>query len=214
MLQDDLNKLCEWSLKWGMKFNVNKSKIMSIHSAKNVIQFGYKMNGCLFERVSEYMDLGIIVTENLSWQKQIDSSCKKANRRIGFVKRKINYGCSKEIKLLCYTSLIRPLIEYGSIIWNTSNRTQVLQLESIQRRFTKFILGNNGLSYRDRLKECNILPLTMRREYLDYSFLFICINDKIDINIFNYVEVFDSVIDTRLNADEALRLKHVYPRKV
>ena len=139
--------------------------------------------------------------------------CSKANRRIGFVKRRINYGGSKEIKLLCYTSLIRPLVEYGSIIWNTFNRSQILQLEAIQRRFTKYILGNNDLCYKDRLKECNILPLTMRREYLDYSFLFNCINDKIDINVLNYVEVFNGVVDTRLNADEAMRFKNVYPRK-
>ena len=30
MLQDDLNRLYEWSEKWQMQFNVNKYSIMSI----------------------------------------------------------------------------------------------------------------------------------------------------------------------------------------
>ena len=180
---------------------------MSITKNKNVVSYAYKMNGTHLERVYEFMDHGLIVTHNFSWQKPVDYCCGKANKRIGFIKCRIDYGSPREVKLICYTALVRPIVEYASIIWNNFNRSQVQQLESIQRRITKFIVGNNNMSYCERLQTCNILPLTMRRDYLDASFLYNCINDKIDINILNYVEIQEDSLVTRANADPAIRFK-------
>ena len=42
-LQEDLNKLLDWSNKWSIKFNEDKCKVM--HIGKSNPQFEYKMNG-------------------------------------------------------------------------------------------------------------------------------------------------------------------------
>ena len=49
-LQQDLNKLFEWSHIWGMEFNVKKCKVLRVVHTK-----------CIY-------DLGIIFLEELSWR--------------------------------------------------------------------------------------------------------------------------------------------------
>ena len=54
----------------------------------------------------------------------------------------------------------------------------------------------------------------MRREYLDASFLYNCLQDKIDINILNYIELNEGLVETRANTDPAPRLKIQHPKKI
>ena len=190
-----------------MNFNINKTKIMTIGRIIRPIIYNYSLNSNLLEHVTEFNDLGIIITNNFNWQKHIDLCCNKANKRLGFIQRKIGYGCSPKVKLLCYTSLVRPILEYGSIIWSNYNRNLIQQVEAVQRKAGKFILNDYEATYASRLLTCQILPLTLRREYLDASFFYNCINDQVDINIFKYVQEYDNNAVTRLSDENVIRLK-------
>ena len=64
-LQNDLNNLHDWSLKWSMSFNPDKCKIMSITRSRSPITFPYSMNGVLIEHVGIFKDLGIFVDSTL-----------------------------------------------------------------------------------------------------------------------------------------------------
>ena len=88
-----------------------------------------------------------------------------------------------EVKKLCYTSLVRPLLEYGTLVWNNYNKNNMIQIEAIQRRVTKFILNDFTLDYKSRLQKCDLLPLSLRRDFLDIMFTFNCLNDKVDFDI-------------------------------
>jgi hypothetical protein len=61
-LQEVLNRLCEWTTEWGMRFNVQKCKV--IHFGKKNPNFSYTMEGTLLEEVTEERDIGITVTDN------------------------------------------------------------------------------------------------------------------------------------------------------
>ena len=87
-LQSSLNELVNWSCKWGMRFNVSKCQGLPVHN-KNSIVYDYNMNGTGLKRVNEFNDLGILITSNLTWEKQITVMCSNANRRLGYVKRTI-----------------------------------------------------------------------------------------------------------------------------
>ena len=71
---------------------------------------------------------------------------------------------------MCFTSLVRPILEYVISLWNPANKNLILQIEGVQMRATKNILGNCKVYYRDRLTCLNLLRLTYRREYLDSVF--------------------------------------------
>ena len=67
-LQEDINKLVEWSNKWQMSFNVDKCSMM--HIGHNNSQSNYNMSNQQLPTTDQQRDLGIIITKDLKWQKQ------------------------------------------------------------------------------------------------------------------------------------------------
>ena len=65
-------------------------------------------------------------------------------------------GCfkfnNKDAIVLLYSSLIRPILEYGAVIWHPYLRKDILNIEYVQKRFTKLIPQVNHLPYQNRLK--------------------------------------------------------------
>jgi hypothetical protein len=186
-LQNDLDSLVSWGFRHGMYFNPNKCSTMTFTRKSDAIVYDYIINGTSVSRVSKFTDLGIHVSDNLTWDHHIDICLKKANKRLGLIKRSLGYVCPTNIKILSYTSLVRPLVEHNSQIWSGCNKKYMVKLESLQRRATKFIVNNNTLSYDLRLNHCGLLPLSLRRDFLDCTFFYNCWHNLIDFNIDNLV---------------------------
>ena len=74
----------EWSKMWGMKFNIDKSKFMTITKNKNIISYNYSINGQLINRVFNFCDLGLEVNSKFTWCNHISNYCGKANRKLGY----------------------------------------------------------------------------------------------------------------------------------
>jgi hypothetical protein len=115
-LQDDLAALARWSEDWGLSFNPKKCQVMSVTRARRVISFNYFMNNISLTRVSSCLDLGLTITNNLSWDIHVKNIIKKANQRLGLVKRTLGYNVNYKVKLAAYVALVRPILEYGSLI--------------------------------------------------------------------------------------------------
>ena len=71
-------------------------------------------------------------------------------------------------------------------------------MESAQRIFTKYIVSDLSLDYKARLKVCDILPLSFRRECLDLVFIFNSINYLNDFDLNSIANFHD---DNRRNFD-------------
>ena len=52
---------------------------------------------------------------------------------LNFIKRKL-YRCSTEIKCLAYISIVRPMLEYGSAVWDRYLQKDIQSIEMVQRR--------------------------------------------------------------------------------
>jgi len=92
------------------------------------------------QEVCEEKDLGIIVSDDLKWDKQCTAAVKQANRILGMIKR--NFADrSKETILALYKSLVRPYLEYCIPVWNPYLVKDVKLIEGVQRRATKMIQG-------------------------------------------------------------------------
>ena len=116
ILQQDLIELEKWASKWGMRFNAKKCYIMSINNKSSHF---YSLCNHILQQVSENPYLGITLTENLKWNSQITKTTKKANSILAFLRRNLQsfpLDCRKS----AYTTLVRSLLDYGSIIWNPS----------------------------------------------------------------------------------------------
>ena len=88
-LQEDINKLVKWAKKWHMNFHVDKCYVL--HIGHNNIQGNYNMSNQQLPTTDQQRDLGIIITNDLKWQKQTEKSCKTANRVLGFIARNFRY---------------------------------------------------------------------------------------------------------------------------
>ena len=114
ILQQDLIELEKWASKWGMRFNAKKCYTMSINNKSSHF---YSLCNHILQQVSENPYLGITLTENLKWNSQITKTTKKANSTLAFLRRNLRsfpLDCRKS----AYTTLVRSLLDYGSIIWD------------------------------------------------------------------------------------------------
>ena len=159
-LQEDLNKIGEWSVKWQMPFNVDKCKVMHI-GYKN-INAKYELLGKNLESCSEEKDLGVVITNDLKPSKQCIEAEKKAQKILGYIKRHFKTR-KKETILTLYNTLVRPHLEYAVQFWAPSQRKDIERLEAVQARATKLIPSIRHLNYHRRLNRLNMFSLEKRR---------------------------------------------------
>ena len=62
-----------------------------------------------------------------------------------------------------YCTLVRPILEYGGVIWSPNLKNHINKLEAVQCRATKLIPAVNYLSYKQRLTNLNLFALAYRR---------------------------------------------------
>ena len=62
-----------------------------------------------------------------------------------------------------FRSFLRPYLEYATVVWNCLSKTQIAQLEPVQRKFTKFLFKGESLNYLERMTELGIESLESRR---------------------------------------------------
>ena len=102
-------------------------------------------------QVRLFVDLGITLTEDLEWNSQITKTTKKANSTLAFLRRNLQsfpLDCRKS----AYTTLVRSLLDYGSIIWDPYLKQDIGKLERVQRQAARFITGD----YKTREEGCVI----------------------------------------------------------
>jgi len=71
------------------------------------------MDTVLIQKVNEERYLGIIVTDDLKWQKQCIAAVRQANKVLEMIKQKLADGLRDTIMAL-YRSCVRPHLEYCS----------------------------------------------------------------------------------------------------
>jgi hypothetical protein len=84
---------------------------------------------------------GLNISTNLIWTPHIDSVTKKTNNITAFLRGNIS-TCPKKIKDQCYRTMIRPVMEYACIVWDLITQKDTNKTEMIQRRATRFVLGD------------------------------------------------------------------------
>ena len=77
---------------------------------------------------------------------QLDLECtrrrhKKANGSLTFLRRNLA-SCPRDIKTQSYLALVRPILEYVSTSWDPYTKSNIQQLDAVQRRAARFMTGN------------------------------------------------------------------------
>ena len=138
-LQKQLDAIHTYSCKWGLKINVNKTKICIFEKRKSVCNFRWFINQDLIEVVNEFCYLGINLhyTGNLSKAvKILNEQALKAFNQLLSVFSRLNLDIKTKLSL--FDALVAPIILYGSEIWGVYNMQEV---DKLNYKFCKIILG-------------------------------------------------------------------------
>ena len=97
------------------------------------------------KRFLNLLYLGIIIRSDLSWADQVNYTAQKAWRAllVHFVMR-VAKKENKSTKSLAYTSLERPILEYGTVCWDSYRKCHISSLDRVQNKAAKFALHSGG----------------------------------------------------------------------
>jgi hypothetical protein len=181
ILQRDLDRLVSWSDMWGMKFNAKKCNIMSTHKGLHLDRF-YHMGGQVLSSVISAKYLGVTLSSDLSWSEHIAEVSKKANQKLGFIKRNLR-GSPLKCKVTAYLTLVRSGLEYAAPIWDPFLKKDINLLESTQRRAARWVKSDYSWqsSVSQLLKTLEWAELADRRRNQRLILLHKIVNNQVDI---------------------------------
>ena len=180
-----------------MTFNADKCKVLTLTRVHNPIDFTYTMNGIDLEKVTCFKDLGVTVDPTLSFKEHITSMTGSASKVCGIIKRSIGFKAPTSVKLQLYISLCRSKLENCSQLWSPQTKSNVLSIESVQRKMTKYITYYSDLTYTERCFVLKLFPLSFRRMIADLVFLYQCIHRTIDVDFSDVLKFCSSNLNTR-----------------
>ena len=110
------------------------------------------------------------------------SVTKKANATSAFLRRNI-HQCPRETKALCYQTLVRPLTEYASVIWDPHTAENISKLEMIQRRAARMVFSDyrTTSSVSVMINQLNWPTLQERRAQAKATMMYRIVYQLIDI---------------------------------
>ena len=160
LLQQDLDRLQEWSDAWLLRFNVSKCKVM--HLGQQTSPEEYRIGGTTLASTNLEKDLGVWVDPNLSFKDHVNKVTSLASSRLGILRRSFHFQDPSAF-LPIYAAIIRSHLEYGLPAWHPTTLSDSHKLEAIQRRATKLIPSLKDLPYQERLRSLKLPTLAFRR---------------------------------------------------
>ena len=117
------------------------------------------MGNAQIKEVDSHKHLGIEFANDMSWKNHINTIVNKAYKRLGIL-RKHKFNLDRRSLDEMYKVFIRPLIEYGNIIWDNCSKENKKALENIQLDAQRISTGATKL-YSDEslIAETAVWPI-------------------------------------------------------
>ena len=178
-----------------MKINPKKTKVLTFNKSRKLdfppeLQFSDNQQ---LNVVSEMKLVGVILSDDIRWQKNTDYICLKARQKLWTLRRmkKLHFDMFQLLDV--YTKEVRSLLELAVPVWHSSlTRLQSAQIERIQKSAFRIIIDRDYTTYEAACSVLGVEILEVRREK-------ICLNFarkdlKSDRSIFTKI---NSIPDTR-----------------
>ena len=150
------------------------------------------------------------VHKHCSWSPHIYQTAKKANNTHAFLQRNLCMAPTT-IKKRAYEALVRPILEYSSVVWDPHTAVEVNRLEMVQRRYSCYMCTDYGRtsSVALMLKNIGWEQLEERPAKSRVTMLYRIVNDLVDIPATDYLLHAPT---TRRNSDAMFQVP--YARRV
>ena len=166
IMEENLEKLTSWADSWWMTFNPDKSEILNFSRKRNMDrEIVVNMEDKEVIQVISHKHLGINLQEDGKWSTHIDDITRKANRRVDILSSLKNLLNRNSLEKL-FITYIRPILEYGNVIWSNLNHYEATELEKIQLKAARVVLGaKKGTSHAKLYDDLGWATLENRRKY-------------------------------------------------
>jgi len=172
-MQDAVNQLYEWTRRWGLEINHNKTKAM-MFTLKKVSKPSLLLNDSEIAFVNDHKYLGMTLdAPKLNWKSHIDKLKSRCIPRMNILSAVSHYawGADRRTLYSLYKALVRSTLDYGSIFYDTASDGNLKKLDAIQNKCLRIITGARKTSPIAALEaEANIPPLRMHRKSLLIKF--------------------------------------------
>lgn len=184
-LQTSLSRIAEWCKANAMELNTSKCQVISFSRTPLHLNVDYHIGDETLVRVDRLRDLGVVLTASLSPADHIASITSKAYSLLGFIARSTKGFRSHQSMLILYKSIVRPLLEYGTVIWSPYQLGHIEELNKIQSRFVRMLGVRLGFAYLDvpiqQLEQSfSLQSLRSRRSIFDLVLLYKLVSGLVD----------------------------------
>ena len=141
-LQHDMQSISYWMQNNRLSLNVKKTKLMMVGSRqrlRNSVPFTISLNCERVEGVHEFKYVGLILDENLSFDKHIDAIVDRTTTKLG-VLYKTRWLFDLNTAKMLYSALIVPHFDLGNTVYSVAAKYQLKRLQVIQNAAARLIL--------------------------------------------------------------------------
>ena len=187
-LNTDLDRISQWAATWLVSFNPAKTESLLISRKVNrPYHPPLFMQEYQITEVESHKHLGLYLSNDCSWHKHIDYITEKAWYRISTL-RKLKFHLDRKSLETIYITFIRPLLEYGDIIWDNCTHQEKIELDKIQNEAARIATGTTKLVSIDALyKEIGWETLEQRRNNHTLSLFYKMMNSLAPIYLTSLV---------------------------
>ena len=104
------------------------------------------IGGKLLSRSRYTKFLGVLIDENLTWNKQIHTLENKISSQIGIISRARKFINNDAMKLL-YHAFVSPYLVYGNIVWGSVPQSKLKKLNNLQKRAIRIVTYSSRYSH-------------------------------------------------------------------
>ena len=158
-LTQDCIKAMEWFEVNHMKANASKFQVMFLSRFNRPNIESIRINETDIKTASSINVLGVEIDSDLKFKEHINETCNKIAKQINAVKR-IKSFLDRKAKNTIYNSYIKCNLNYCSVVWMFSNKTEIEKLERTNKRALRLVTNKSHLSYEDLCAEEKQLSVT------------------------------------------------------
>ena len=104
-------------------------------------------------------DLGLIVSNNITWDKHYEYIIAQAYKILGLIRCAFSMSHYSLAKAKLYTTPVHSQLTYFTQLWRPYLMKDILNIERVQQRATKYVLNDYVSDYKTRLLKLKLLPL-------------------------------------------------------
>jgi hypothetical protein len=143
-LVEDLKTVSTWGHQWKMVFNpdITKQAVEVIFSVKKKKPYhpDLDFNGIPVAREDHTKHLGLHLDSRLNFSKHISEAVRKATKGLSLLKYLSKY-VSRKILDLSYKLYVRPLLDYGDVIYHNQREDLMNLVEQVQYKAALIVTG-------------------------------------------------------------------------